>query len=69
MNIRLVRKQDGRQVVLGEIVRAAHNLLPEKDETVWVDGEYRRVLSVVKSFEPKRNNEKALTCWFEVDIT
>ncbi|BCG44941.1 hypothetical protein [Escherichia phage EK010] len=69
MNIRLVREQDGRQVVLGEIIRAAHNLLPEKDETVWVDGEYRRVLSVVKSFEPKRNNEKALTCWFEVNIT
>lgn len=67
MNIRFVRNRHQTRNVLGEMRDVPSSELPEVNDTIVFDGDWERVLTVTKSYEPV--SDKELICWFEVDIT
>lgn len=80
MNIRIIRRKRISKEVIAEMYGTSSDELPEKDETIFIDGVEQRVLSISKSFEkdtyfPIRPEDQTSEdkldriCWFEVDIT
>lgn len=67
MNIRFVRNRHHIRTVLGEMHDVPSSELPEVNDAIVFDGDWERVLTVTKSYEPVSDTE--LICWFEVDIT